>query len=48
VPLTTPERGVEAVVYIDARKREFFTDNRQLLVLGGCGGIALFVRQRYY
>jgi hypothetical protein len=47
VPLTTPERGVEAIVYVDARKREFFTENRQLLVLGGCGGLALFVRQRY-
>lgn len=47
VPLQTPENGVEAVVFLDAQRRGFFTDNRQLLVLGGCGGLALFVRQRY-
>lgn len=47
VPLQTPEAGVEAVVFLDAQKREFFTENRQLLVLGACGGLALFVRQRY-
>jgi hypothetical protein len=47
VPLTTPERGVEAIVYVDARVGDFFTESRQMLVLGGCGAIALFAQQRY-
>jgi hypothetical protein len=47
VPLSTPERGVEAILYADAQHRDFFTDDRQQLVLGGCAGIALFARQRY-
>jgi hypothetical protein len=47
VPLSTPERGVEAILYADAQHRDFFTDDRQQLVLGGCAGIALFSRQRY-
>jgi hypothetical protein len=47
VPLSTPERGVEVILYADAQQRDFFTDDRQQLVLGGCAGIALFARQRY-
>jgi hypothetical protein len=47
VLLRTPERGVEAIVYSDAQSRDFFNEPRQALVLGGCAGLALFVRQRY-
>jgi hypothetical protein len=47
VPLATNERGVEAIVYVDARRRGFFTKTRQELVLNACVGIALFVGRRY-
>ena len=47
MPLSTPERGVEVVLCADAQQRDFFTDDRQQVVLGGCAGIALFARQRY-
>jgi hypothetical protein len=47
VPLATDERGVEAIVYVDARRRKFFTKTRYGLVLGACEGIALFVGRRY-
>lgn len=38
---------VQAVVYLDSSKRNFFTDARQELVLSAVGGIAVFVGKRY-
>jgi len=45
--LKTTQRGVEAVLYLDARRRDFFTNNRQTIVEHGLSGIALFVGRRY-
>jgi hypothetical protein len=47
VPLKSQEHGVEAIVYVDARQRGFFTKARQELVEAACIGIALFVGRRY-
>jgi hypothetical protein len=46
VPLTSSE-GVEAVLYLDASKTNYFTPNRQGLVGSACTGIALFIGRQY-
>jgi hypothetical protein len=40
-------RTVEAVLYLDANKRNFFTPDRQELVLAAVNGIAIFIGKRY-
>lgn len=45
--LTLPEKGVQAVVYLDSRKPDYFNENRQDLVMAACSGIALFVGRKY-
>jgi len=47
VPLSSAERGVEAILYLDCQRRRFFTKTRQELVEGAAAGIALFVGRRY-
>jgi len=47
VPLQLKGEGVAAIVYVDSRRRSFFTKARQELVEGACLGIALFVGRRY-
>ena len=39
---------VEAVLYLDSVDREFFTDEREQLIICACSGIARFVKRRYY
>jgi hypothetical protein len=46
VPLSG-EDGVEAVLYVDSTKLNYFTENRRVLVESACVGIALFIRRRY-
>jgi hypothetical protein len=46
VPLNGTE-GVEAVLYLDSSKANFFTVNRQGLVASACVGIALFIGRQY-
>ena len=43
-PLT---KRVEAVLYLDTRDRDFFTAQRQELVLAAVNGIAIFIGRRY-
>jgi hypothetical protein len=48
VPLYDTEHGrVDAVLYLDASKRNFFTPSRQELVLLAASGIAVFIGKRY-
>jgi len=48
VPFSDRDRGrVEAVLYLDASKRNFFTPSRQELVLLAASGIAVFIGKRY-
>ncbi|HLG59681.1 MAG TPA: hypothetical protein VI485_30360 [Vicinamibacterales bacterium] len=48
VPFYDADRHrVEAVLYLDANKRDFFTAERQELVLAAVNGIAVFVGKRY-
>lgn len=48
VPLYDPLRKkVEAVLYLDATRRDFFTETRQDLVLNAAAGIAVFIGKRY-
>ncbi len=48
VPFYDPDRGrVEAVLFADASKRDFFTAERQELVLSAAAGIAVFIGKRY-
>ena len=46
VPLKGSD-GVEAVLYLDASKGNYFTPNRQGLVGSACIGIALFIGRQY-
>jgi hypothetical protein len=41
------EGGVEAVLYIDSTKANYFTPNRTKLVVDACTGIALFIDRAY-
>jgi hypothetical protein len=43
----TERQRVEAVLFLDANQRDFFTPERQELVLAGLSGIAVFVGKRY-
>jgi hypothetical protein len=48
VPFHDPARQkVDAVLFLEANKREFFTNERQELVLAAVSGMAIFVGQRY-
>jgi hypothetical protein len=48
VPLFDTDRGrVEAVLYLDSTRRDFFDDTRQELVLSAVNGIAVFIGKRY-
>jgi putative methionine-R-sulfoxide reductase with GAF domain len=48
VPLFDADNGkVQAVLYLDASKRDFFNDARQELVLSAVNGIAVFIGKRY-
>jgi hypothetical protein len=48
VPLFDADNGkVQAVLYLDASKRDFFNDTRQELVLSAVNGIAVFIGKRY-
>jgi hypothetical protein len=47
VPFFDRDR-VEAVLYIDATRRDFFTPARQELVLSAVNGIAIFIGKRYH
>jgi len=48
VPFHDVDRGrVDAVLYLDASKRDFFTPDRQGLVLLAVSGIAVFIGKRY-
>jgi hypothetical protein len=48
VPFYDTEHGrVEAVLYLDANRREFFTPDRQEAVLAASNGIAVFIGKRY-
>jgi hypothetical protein len=38
---------VDAVLFLDANRRDFFTDERQELILGAVSGMAVFVGRRY-
>ena len=38
---------VEAILYLDVNQRDFFTTERQEIVLAAIRGIAVFVRRRY-
>ena len=41
------DAGVEAILFIDSSKRNYFSKNRQDLVVSACSGIALFVNRIY-
>jgi hypothetical protein len=48
VPLYDADHDrVEAILYLDASKRDFFTPARQEIVLLAVSGIAVFVGKRY-
>jgi hypothetical protein len=48
VPFYDADRGrVEAILYLDASKRDFLTTARQELVLSAVTGIAVFIGKRY-
>jgi len=48
LPIYDPERQrVEAVLFLDVNQRDFFTADRQELILAGLSGIAVFVGRRY-
>jgi hypothetical protein len=48
VPFNDPERQeVQGVLYLDSTDREFFTDERQELILQSVSGIARFIGKRY-
>jgi hypothetical protein len=39
--------SVEAILYLEVNQRDFFTAERQEIVLAATRGIAVFVRRRY-
>jgi hypothetical protein len=39
--------GIAAILYADAKKRNFFTVARKRLIEDGCRGIAMFIGRRY-
>ena len=48
LPVNDSERQrVEAVLFLDVNQRDFFTAERQELILAGLSGIAVFVGRRY-
>jgi len=47
VPLIDDRNNVDAIVFLDAAERDFFTPERQEIVLAAVRGIALFVGRRY-
>jgi len=48
VPFHSPERQrVDAILYLDANKRNFFSQERQEVILAAQSGIAVFVGKRY-
>jgi hypothetical protein len=48
VPFNDPDTSaVEAVLYLDSTEREFFTPERQELVMAAATGMAVFIGRRY-
>jgi hypothetical protein len=48
VPFHDPvRRKVEGILYLDSTNRDFFTDERQALILRAAAGIAVFIGRRY-
>jgi hypothetical protein len=47
VPFTDDQNRVDAVLFLDATQRDFFTENRQELVLAAVRGIGFFIGKRY-
>jgi hypothetical protein len=48
IPFADPDQHrVAAVLYLDANKRNFFTEARQELILSAVNGIAVFIGKRY-
>jgi hypothetical protein len=48
IPFPDPDtQRVAAVLYLDANRRDFFTEQRQELILSAVNGIAVFIGKRY-
>jgi hypothetical protein len=47
VPFSDRDQPIYAVLFVDASRRDFFTDLRQELILGAVSGMAVFIGRRY-
>lgn len=47
VPIKYQGKEVTGVLYLDAKDRDFFTDEVQQQVVWACGGFAVFINERY-
>ena len=46
-PIYDQRGGADAILYLDANQRDFFTAERQELIVAAIRGIAVFVGKRY-
>lgn len=47
VPIKYSDRRIAGVIYLDAKHSGFFTDDIANLVTWACGGVAVFINERY-
>lgn len=47
VPIKYKGSEVTGVVYLDSDEKKFFTDEIKTLIVGACGGLAVFIDERY-
>lgn len=47
VPIKYAGKEITGVLYLDAKDKDFFTDEVQREVVWACGGIAVFINERY-